>query len=129
MDEKIRNIEWYVYIKSPRHTAFREHRLIGYFRHKAEDKWTGAKRRSLSYFARAPIELLNVLIFKAADFVLFAYEISRFLFAGISSARIRAPPVQEFFQKILEFKEEMPCGREITDEQNQRSYRTILRHM
>lgn len=100
MDKIIRNIEWYAYSKSPRHTAFREYRVISFFAH--IPRWNRFDRTEQlqSDLIRKLIKLLNAVIFGTADFISFVYKISCFLFVKFSFVKCRSPPIQNFSNKF-----------------------------
>lgn len=112
MDKKIRDIEWYIYLTSPGHTAFKICKLIRFFRSGREKKTT-QKDEPPPVPGRELIELLNALILEAADFVLISYRIGRFPFNRVSFTHCRGPPIQEFYPKFLNLWRIRPCGREI----------------
>lgn len=99
MDQRIHDIEWYTFFTAPRHTAFKKNKSIGLFHpsriREPEDK----KEKPPPGAGWNAIGLLNVFIWKAADFVSIRYKVCGFFYFKLLLNCCRGPPIQEFYSK------------------------------
>lgn len=105
MDGRIRDIEWYKYFITPRHTAFKKPTSIRLFQHTKAREIHDKKDEPPPAIGWNSIELLNVFLWKAADFVPMRCRVGRFLiFKELSENHCRAPPIQNFHSKFLNLR-------------------------
>lgn len=124
MDEKIHDIGRYAHSFPPKHTVFKIRKFAGFICQYGRKQilFEELFSTALDEIPKEPPSV--IMIFKTADSVQ-KCRIGRFFLESLTD-RCRSPPIQEFHAKILESKEEMPCGREIMDWMSLKYCRIIL---